>query len=292
MAMTPGGVPLAGVDVVSLALNLPGPLAAARLLSMGASVTKVEPPWGDPLREVAKSWYDELVVGQEVVRLDLKEPAGRAALETRLAGADVLLTAMRPSALARLELLESVERHGLVLVEIIGYDGERSEEAGHDLTYQAARGTLAPPTMPLVPLVDMLGAERSVTATFAGLRRRASEGGGIRERVVLDDAAVAASAGVRHALTGPGDVLGGGLPTYGIYAASDGYIAVAALEPHFARRLADAVGVTREDLAARFVTQSSAHWVELGRSLDIPIVAVENLRARDGGAPGPDHDLA
>lgn len=279
MSRTPAAAALAGVKVVSLAVNLPGPLAAARLASMGASVTKVEPPSGDPLQGVASSWYDELVVGQEVVMRDLKEPAGRAALEEELADADVLLTAMRPSALARLGLLDSVERHGLVLVEVVGYDGDRADEAGHDLTYQAAHGTLAPPVMPLVPLVDVLGAERAVTATLAGLRRRAAERAAVRERVVLDDVAFHASDAVRHGLTGPGDVLGGGLPTYGIYATSDGHVAVGAIEPHFARRLAGAVGETREDLVARFATDTSAHWQSLGRSLDIPIVAVETRPA-------------
>ncbi|MBD5831956.1 CoA transferase, partial [Janibacter melonis] len=40
--MTAAHRPLDGVRVVSLAVNLPGPLAAARLTSMGASVPKVE----------------------------------------------------------------------------------------------------------------------------------------------------------------------------------------------------------------------------------------------------------
>lgn len=35
--------PLAGIRVVSLASNLPGPVAAAQLASMGAQVTKIEP---------------------------------------------------------------------------------------------------------------------------------------------------------------------------------------------------------------------------------------------------------
>lgn len=38
--------PLIGVTVVSLAVNLPGPLAAARLAELGAAVTKVEPATG------------------------------------------------------------------------------------------------------------------------------------------------------------------------------------------------------------------------------------------------------
>lgn len=276
MSGTSAAGALAGVKVVSLAVNLPGPLAVARLVSMGASATKVEPPAGDPLRAVAPRWYAKLIADQEVVTIDLKSEAGRAALDGLLADADVLVTAMRPSALARLGLVESIDRHRLVLVEIVGYDGERADEAGHDLTYQAARGTLVPPTMPVVPLVDMLGAERAVTATFAGLRRREREGTAVRERVVLDDVAFDASAAVRYGLSGPGDPLGGGMPAYGIYATNDGHVAVAALEPHFAERLAGAVGSARDELAARFATESAAHWVALGRSLDIPIVAVES----------------
>ena len=180
---------LTGVRVVSLAINLPGPLAAARLASLGARVTKVEPPAGDPMTMVAPSWYEELARGQEVVTIDLKDPAGRAEVEQRLAEADVLITSMRPSALDRLGLADAAQRHGLVLVEIVGHDGERSEEAGHDLTYQATRGLLDPPSMPRVPLVDVLGSERAVSAALAGLIQRGRTGAGVHQRVVLEDAA-------------------------------------------------------------------------------------------------------
>lgn len=274
--MTAAHRPLDGVRVVSLAVNLPGPLAAARLTSMGAAVTKVEPPTGDPLALVAPTWYTELVGGQEVVRLDLKDPADRAALEDRLAGVDVLLTSMRPSALERLGLPESVERHGLLLVEVVGYDGDRAEEAGHDLTYQASRGMVAPPTMPLVPMVDVLGSERAVSATLAGLRVRESLGAAVHERVVLDEVADAAAASLRHGLTGPGAVLGGALPGYAIYATSDGHVAVGAIEPHFAARLAEHVGSTRAELETAFASRPSAHWEQLGREHDVPVVVVRD----------------
>lgn len=274
--MTAAHRPLDGVRVVSLAVNLPGPLAAARLTSMGAAVTKVEPPTGDPLALVAPTWYTELVGGQEVVRLDLKDPADRAALEDRLAGVDVLLTSMRPSALERLGLPESVERHGLLLVEVIGYDGDRAEEAGHDLTYQASRGMVAPPTMPLVPMVDVLGSERAVSATLAGLRVRESLGAAVHERVVLDEVADDAAASLRHGLTGPGAVLGGALPGYAIYATSDGYVAVGAIEPHFAARLAEHVGSTRSELETAFASRPSAYWEQLGREHDVPVVVVRD----------------
>src|SRR5919202_5567028 len=96
--------PLRGIRVVSLALNVPGPVAAARLCRVGATVTKIEPPDGDPLARVCPAWYEELCAGQDVVRLDLKDAAGRASLDGLLEGADLLLTSSRPAALGRLGL--------------------------------------------------------------------------------------------------------------------------------------------------------------------------------------------
>ena len=82
---------LRGIRVVTLSINTPGPVAASRLANMGASVTKVEPPTGDPLRQFARSWYDSLCQGQEIITLDLKNSADRARLDTLLGNADLLL---------------------------------------------------------------------------------------------------------------------------------------------------------------------------------------------------------
>lgn len=158
---------LVGIHVVSLAVNLPGPLAAARLSELGASVTKIEPPAGDPLAAAAPGWYSKLVRAQQVAFLDLKDPHGRAKLDIELTGADLLITAMRPSALCRLGLTDAhITYPGLSHVEIVGYDGELEETPGHDLNYQAVNGMLQPPTMPTVPVADLLGAERAVSAAL------------------------------------------------------------------------------------------------------------------------------
>lgn len=201
--------PLAGIRVVSLASNLPGPIAAAQLASMGAQVTKIEPPAGDPLAAVARAWYNELVADQEIVVLDLKQSEQRGRLDDYLAEADALITAMRPSALSRLDLHRLSETHpALVHVEIVGHDGDAAEVPGHDLTYQAAHGTLCPPTMPLVPVADLLGAERAVSAAVAGLLSRTRVGRGGHYKIVLDHAAQMAGAAVRHGLMGPATPLG------------------------------------------------------------------------------------
>ena len=88
-------LPLSGVRVVSIALNLPGPACARRLADFGATVVKIEPPdslCGDPMRLYARSYYEALHEGLDVRTLNLKNVDDRAALDGLLAMADVLLT--------------------------------------------------------------------------------------------------------------------------------------------------------------------------------------------------------
>lgn len=269
--------PLQGVDVVSLAINLPGPLAAARLRALGAAVTKIEPPTGDPLSAVAPSWYDELVEGQRVLTLDLKDTNERTVAEHLLSNADLLLTAMRHSALVKLGLDDLVTAYPRVShVEIVGHDGLAAERAGHDLTYQAVHGTLVPPVMPTVPLADLLGAERAVSAALLALRIAAESGAGHHERVVLERAAADAGAAVRHGLMGEGAPLGGAHPGYRIYPSADGHVALAALEPHFWSRTREGLGVegTHDELERTFRSRSSREWERLADRLDIPLIGI------------------
>ena len=94
--------PLSGVRVLTLAINVPGPVAAARLLELGASVVKVEPPGGDPLARICPAWYESLTRDQKIVCLNLKEPDERVQLDHLLEASDLLITATRSSALERL----------------------------------------------------------------------------------------------------------------------------------------------------------------------------------------------
>lgn len=157
---------LQGVKVVSLSINAPGPVAAARLARMGAEVTKIEPPAGDPLKSAARQWYDALCRGQTVLSLDLKDSRQRRQLDDLLETADLLLASFRPSALQRLGLDWDTlhPRHPrLCLAGIIGYPPPREEQSGHDLTYLADTGLLSPPVLPLSLYVDLAGAERCVS---------------------------------------------------------------------------------------------------------------------------------
>lgn len=271
---------LRGFTVLTLAGNVPGPAAVARLRRLGARVVKVEPPAGDPLVPISAAWYEELREGQEVVRLDLKDPEGRARLEELLAASDLLVTSSRLGALRRLGLgwEELHARHPrLCQVAIFGYPGDGRDRAGHDLTYQGSVGLLDPPGLPRTLLADLACAEQAAGAALALLlARERGEGSGYAE-VTLAGVAEDFAAPLRHGLTAPGGVLGGGLPTYGLYPAREGWVAVAALEPHFAARLQAELGLGELDRAAleRAFCERTAHeWEAWARERDLPVEAV------------------
>ena len=271
---------LDGLRVVTTALNLPGPAACARLRDMGASVAKVEPPDGDPMERFNPAWYAKLHHGMTIGRLDLKSEAGRKAMAKLLDGADLLVTAQRASALERMGLGPdrlAAEHPRLCHVAITGHASPSDELPGHDLTYLAAHGLVTPPAMPRTLYADMAGSERAVSLALALVIARDRTGKGQRATSALADAAAALAQPLTHGLTRPGGLLGGGNPSYHVYAARDGWIAVAALEPHFEKKLGDkfALGkVTHDALRALFVSHDPEYWEEWGRRNDIPIVAV------------------
>ena len=270
---------LAGIRVVAVATNVPGPVAAGRLRALGASVTKVEPPEGDPLSSAAPAWYAVLVADCAVHRLDLRAPAGRAALDEILAAADLLLTALRPAALARLGLDDAGLRERfprLARVAIVGHAAPEEDRPGHDLTYLAPHGLVAPPGLPRTLVADLLGAERAVTAALALLFARERGGGAGATVVALADAARDAAAPLRTGLTAPDGALGGAFPGYGLYRARSGWVAIAALEERFRARLSTALGVPldRNALERAFRARTGDEWEEWARARDLPIAAV------------------
>jgi crotonobetainyl-CoA:carnitine CoA-transferase CaiB-like acyl-CoA transferase len=272
--------PLHNIRVLTLAVNLPGPLAVFRLKQMGAAVVKIEPPSGDVLARACPDWYRELHEGQEILRLNLKEAEDRARLDTWLSWADLLITASRPAALRRLGLSWQ-ELHAryprLCQVALVGYPAPREDLPGHDLTYQAHAGLLTPPDLPRACVADLAGAQEMVSAALAVLLARERGHGTRLATVSLFRAAQYVAEPLRRGLTAPGGPLGGGLPGYQPYRAREGWIALAALEPHFAQRVVEELGLrelSREELQQVFLTRSAKEWEEWAAEHDLPLAAV------------------
>lgn len=270
---------LSGLRIVSTALNLPGPVACARLRTLGAAIDKVEPPEGDPLDRYAPDWYRRLQDGMGVHRLDLKTGDGRASMSRLLERADVLITAQRPAALARIGLdAVALRAHPrLCHVAITGHPAPEENLPGHDLTYLAACGLVRPPRMPPTLFADMAGGERAATEALALVSARDRGASGRKATVALADVAHDLAAPLREGLTAPGALLGGGLAGYNLYATAEGWIALAALEPRFLQHLAETLSVvpaTHERLAAKFAERTAREWEEWARANDVPLVAV------------------
>jgi crotonobetainyl-CoA:carnitine CoA-transferase CaiB-like acyl-CoA transferase len=266
--------------VLSLAINLPGPLAVARLRALGATVRKVEPPSGDPLRQARPEWYRFLHEGVEVQRVDLKQAGGQNRMDPWLAEADLLVTASRPSALERLGLgWDDLHRRypHLSQVAIVGHAAPEEDRPGHDLLYQAEHGLVQPPALPRTCLADLGGALEAVLAALQLLWARRLGQPGQRLTVSLAQSAAWFAEPMRQGVTTPGGILGGGFAGYNVYETAQGWVAVAALEPHFQRALMHELGLSGLDAAelqARLLTHTADEWVTWARERDLPLVKV------------------
>lgn len=191
-------LPLAGVRIIDLTTIVVGPACTQRLAEYGAEVIKIEPPEGDLLRALGGPSpsgrlappYLQMNRGKRSVVLDLKNPAGRSALDSLLAGAAAMVSNMRPEALERLGLGagELNRRYpDLVHCTITGFgsDGPYAGRPAYDSVVQGASGVAdlfrlrggEPAYVPLL-LGDHVTGEIAAGAIAAALFARATTGKG------------------------------------------------------------------------------------------------------------------
>lgn len=273
-------LPLRGIQIVTLAVNIPGPVAAAALRELGASIIKVEPPDGDPLATYSNNWYQDLIRGQEVIMLDLKETEQRKKFNDLLGVSDLLITSMRPKALERLNLTwHQIHKQFQFLsqISIVGYDAPREDLSGHDLTYQAAARLITPPFFPRTLLADLATAEKVVSTALALILSHQRGQSGEFIKISIESVVKGFTAPISYGLTCSDGLLGGGYPGYNLYQTAKGWIAVAALEPHFWNKLLKELGlvnISYEELQNIFLTRTAIEWEYWASVNDIPISAL------------------
>ena len=302
--------PLAGRLVVDLTRYLPGPFASRELLRLGARVVRLEPPGGDPMREIAPGWDAALNAGKESVVCDLRaEPELGHALCSR---ADVVLDGFRPGITERLGVGYAQLPETVVYCAITGFgsNGRHAQRAGHDLNYLGWAGTLVDtaPALPPVQIADLgAGALAAVAEILAALLERERTGRGRRIEISMTHGAHRFAA---HRLGGEPipPLLTGGLACYAIYETLDGrHLTVTAVEPKFFRRLCELLDrrelVERQYdpqaqeelaavLAATFASKPLKAWLELFDREDVmvgPVATLEEAASEFGdGTPTPD----
>src|SRR4051794_15053857 len=149
--------PLEGVRVVELGVWVAGPAAGGILADWGADVVKIEPPTGDPARSFQRMLGGDLPTNppfeldnrsKRSISLDLGSDAGREIALELLDRADVFVTNIRVSALARVGLDHdtlAARNPRLVYAVITGYgpDGPDADRPAYDIAAYWARSGLA-----------------------------------------------------------------------------------------------------------------------------------------------------
>ncbi|MDG2335609.1 MAG: CoA transferase [Myxococcota bacterium] len=207
--------PLSGIRVLDMATMLAGPYGATLLGDLGADVIKVESFFGDdsrhlgPGREGERTAFMSLNRNKRAVVVDMtRGDEAREVLGRLVASADIVITNIRPAALAKLGLeYESLKafREDLIWVGVtaFGPDGPYAGRPGIDFLAQGYAGLLSqngdpegPEVRLTVPLIDVMTSELVCTGALAALVARGTTGEGQRIDVSLLDA-------LTHAMCNP-----------------------------------------------------------------------------------------
>ncbi len=203
--------PLDGLKVVEIASTIAGPACARLLADFGAEVVKIEPPEGDPVRQMGRhvasdagdvSLYAATILrNKRSVALDLKNPGDLALARAMIARADILVENFRPGVMERLGLgydTLAATNPGLVMVRISGYgqDGPYAQRPGYGAICEAVGGVRhltgdpdRPPARVAVACTDYLSASYAAFGAVAAIHERARSGRGQVVDVALYEAA-------------------------------------------------------------------------------------------------------
>ncbi len=252
-------LPLSGLVVVDMSQFLSGPYASLRLLDLGARVIKIErPDGGDLSRRLYLSdteiggdstIFHAINRGKESLSIDLKDAGDMARLKRLLARADVLMQNFRPGVIERLGLdYETVKalNPGIVYASISGYgeEGPWVGRPGQDLLAQSRSGVMwlngdeeQGPVPFGLAVGDMLAGAAVAQGILAALVRRGVTGKGSHVQTSLLEALVDFQFEVltTHLNDGRRPPKRSGFRSahaylsapYGVYPASDGYLAIA-----------------------------------------------------------------
>lgn len=302
-------LPLAGIRVISLAEQYPGPYATLLMADLGAEVILVERPGiGDPARQFP-AFHAALNRGKQSVALDLKSDDGKANLRRLIASADVLMEGYRPGTMARLGFgYEAMAQFNprLVYVSISGFgqDGPYRDRPAHDISYQALAGFLyrhaeqgSAEDPGGIAVGDLSSGMFATVGTLAALLERAQTGQGKYVDVSMTDGLVSwMSVMLGPVMNGAPLADIGAEPAYGVFKCGDGKLLTLSIahEDWFWRPLcelldmADAANLNRAGrvaqgdalrrrVGAALATRTRAEWAERLVAAGIPWGPVNTL---------------
>jgi crotonobetainyl-CoA:carnitine CoA-transferase CaiB-like acyl-CoA transferase len=318
--------PLEGIKVIDMTSVLMGPYATQMLGDYGADVVKIESPDGDVTRQIGPARHAGMGPiflntnrSKRSLCIDLKNPAGRAALLALIPSADVLVYNVRPQAMQRLDLgyetLAALNPQ-LIYAGVFGFgqDGPYAAKPAYDDLIQGATalpslnaltGDGTPRYVPNA-LVDRIVGLNAVGAICASLVAREKSGRGQRVDIPMFETMAGFVMGDHlGGLTYEPPLDRGGYarhlsPDRRPYQTSDSYICAMVYNDKQWQNFLKAVG--RDDLLADpryttfalravnidivyaelsriFLTRTTAEWTELLDKADVPSLPMHDLES-------------
>jgi len=264
--------PLAGLSVLELAGQGPGPFAGMLLADMGASVVKVDRV------EQATAWNRDQVAtdlmnrGKRSIAIDLRQPDGVAVVLRLVEQCDVLIDPFRPGVVERLGIGPDpclAANPGLIFARMTGWgqDGPWAQRAGHDINYISLSGGLdllgeagRAPQAPLNILGDFAGGGFLLAFGIicAAYEARTSGKGQVIDAAMVDGSALVMAPFISGTLRGQWgprgtNFLDGAAHFYGVYGTADGrYLSIGAIEPQFYAQLLEGLGLDPEAMGPQW----------------------------------------
>lgn len=318
--------PLAGVRVLDLTTVLMGPYATQILGDFGADVIKVESPDGDVVRQIGPARHPDMGPlfmnvnrSKRDIALDLKRPEARPAILKLVEQADVLVTNIRPRAMARLglsyeELAELNPR--LIYAALVGYDqtGPYADRPAYDDLIQGgsciAHGFVRAGGQPsYVPaaVADRIVGMAGVNAILAAVIERMRSGQGQKIEIPMFETMVSMIMGDHMGgLTFDPPLDQGGYarhlsPDRRPYQTQDGYVCALIYTDGHWQRFFDAIGrgevFTTDDRFSSFTnrmanidfvyselgkiirTKTTAEWLDIFERADVPAMPMHSYES-------------
>ena len=315
---------LSGKRILDLSWVLGGPFGGQLLAQLGAEVIKVEALDGDYARRVPPvldsgdtPFFLSVNRGKQSIALDLKSPAGKAALYDLVRESDAVIYGFAPSVPKRLGLdfdtLSAINPR-IVVGQLIGLhdQGEWADAPAFDLMLQAMSGVMSitgeengKPVRFGYQAADLVGGLYLALGTAAALAKAEAIGKGELVQISLFDAQIAMltwqaqgwltggplprATGARHAMIAPSD----------IYLAKDGkWLALAPTGEPFWLKLCETIGRPDIPKDARFATgaarianidaltkelgdaigqRTSGEWLAIFKEARVPAALVNNV---------------